>query len=165
MKQTKFLVFWNPYEEEIEFSKAQYFEHLFCYKQHVVMIDLKNNKDPRSLSLLREADLVVVFMKQSLECFETYFVRDYIPGDKTLFAITDYISDGMNDWPGILGQFRIPRNRLFFLPRHNQLQYVKESGLMYQYHQGKYENLSYEQTVGFYPNYKSLCDKIYSWLA
>lgn len=165
MKQTKFLVFWNPYEEEIEFSKAEYFNDLFQYQQNVVTIDLKNNKDPRSRRLLREADLVVVFMKQSKSCFDTYFTQDSIPGEKVLLVIMDYISDGVPEWPGILGQYRIPRTRLFILPFHNRLQYVKEQGLMHRYIQGAYEEQSYEKNVGFYQGFKELRERIYSSLA
>lgn len=164
MKQTKYLVYWNPYEEEVEFSKAEYFCDLCRYHQNVVTIDLKNNKDPRSLHLLREADLVVLFMKQDVTCFNTYFTQDYIPGDKVLFVITDYISDGVEDWPGVLAPYRIPRNHLFVLPFHNRLQYVKEQGLMSRYSSGGYTSLSYEKTLGFYESYKELCEKIYSSL-
>lgn len=165
MKQTKYLVYWNPYEEEIEYSKAEYFADLFQYQQNIVTVDLKNNKDPRSLRLLREADLVVVFMKQSKECFDTFFSRDYIPGEKVLLVITDYIFDGVPEWPGILGQYRIPRKRLFFLPFHNRLQYIKEQGLMHGYIQGLYADNPYEKNIGFYPGYKELRERIYSSLA
>ena len=165
MKQTKFLVFWNPYEEDIEFSKAEYFDHMFSECQNVVVIDLKNNKDPRSQRILREADLVVLFMPQDKACFDDYFTQDYIPGEKVLFVVIDYISDGVPDWPKILWQYRIPRQRLFFLPFHNRLQYVKEQGLMQRYQQGDYAACSYERAIGFYPGYKALCEKLYSSLA
>ena len=165
MKQTKYLVYWNPYEEEIEYSKAEYFDDLFRYQQNVVTIDLKNNKDPRSLKLLREADLVVVFMKQSVDCFDAFFSKDYIPGEKVLLVVTDYISDGTPEWPGVLGQYRIPKKRLFFLPFHNRLQYVKEQGLMHQYVQGQYNTLSYEKNRGFYQGFKELRERIYYSLA
>lgn len=164
MKQTKFIVFWNPYEEEIEFSKAEYFDDLFQFQQHVVMVDLKNNKDPRSLRLLREADLVVVFMKQSQECFDAFFTKDYISIDKVYFVITDFVADGTPEWPGILAQYRIPRHRLFLLSFHNRLQYVKEQGLMSRYNEGHYSGMSYEQTVGFYQGYKDLREKLYASL-
>lgn len=165
MKKTKYLVYWNPYEEEIEYSKAEYFDDIFRYHQNIVSIDLKNNKDPRSLRLLREADLVVVFMKQSKDCFDVYFTRDSIPGENVFFVIADYIADGTPEWPGILGQYKIPKKRIFFLPFHNRLQYVKEQGLMQGYIQGQYADNSYEQAVGFYQGYKELRKRIYESLA
>jgi len=128
MKKTKYLVYWNPYEEEIQHSIAEAFTDLFQCQQNIVTIDLKNNKDPRSLRLLREADLVVVFIKQSIKCFDLFFSRDYIPGEKVIYVITDYIFDGTPEWPAILGQYRIPRKRLFFLPFHNQMKYMTGQG-------------------------------------
>lgn len=161
MKETKYLVYWDPYEEDIEYSKADYFEDLFRLHNHIVEIDMKNNKDPRSLRILREADLVIVFMKQSEDCFEAFFSRDYIPGGNVFFVIMDYIFDGTPDWPGVLGKYRISKKRLFLLPFHNRLTYVREEGLMEQYAKGRYQDLPYEQSRDFYSCYKELREKIY----
>lgn len=126
MEKTKILVFWDPYEENLNFSRASFFTDLFQKNEDVVTIDLKNNKDPRSLQLLREADLVVVFIKQNEFCLNRYFVTDMVKNENIVYVIVDFILDGISDWRRALDRYRIPEEQLFVLPFDPRLQLFEE---------------------------------------
>lgn len=164
MSKTKFLVFWNPYEERIKFSKADFFVDLFSLEPNVVAIDLKNNKDPRSQNLLREADLVVVFLKQDEICLNHYFLHNLVRNENVIYVITDYIYDGLKDWPRILEQYRIPKEELFVLPFSHRLQFLKEHGGLDKIIEEEGQATPYENSVGFSKSYRSLREKIYQFL-
>lgn len=164
MSKTKILVYWNPYEEKIRFSKANYFLDLFEHEQNVVTIDLKNNKDPRSRNILREADLVVVFLKQDEACLNRYFLRDLVRNENVIYVIADYIYDGTKDWPQILERYRIPKSELFVLPFSHRLQFLKEQGGLERIIEEEGCGTPYEVTVGFSKSYRILREKIYQSL-
>ncbi len=164
MSKTKFLVYWDPYEEKCKFSKANFFLDLFQHHQNVVTVDLKNNKDPRSLSLLREADLVVVFLKQNENCFNQYFLHDLVRNEHVLYVIADYIYDGLRDWPKVLERYRIPKGDLFVLPFSHRLQFLHEYGDIERVIKDEGSNTPYEITVGFSKSYRMLRERIYQSL-
>ncbi|MBQ8662534.1 MAG: hypothetical protein IJ471_01615 [Eubacterium sp.] len=163
MSKTKFLVYWDPYEED-RFSWANYFLDLFEKEPHVVTIDLKNNKDPRSQSILREADLVVVFLRQDENCLDKYFIHDLVRNENVIYVITDYLYDGLKDWPRILERYRIPKSELFVLPFSHRLQLVSGQDGLHKVIDEESRNTPYEMTVGFSKSYRMLREKIYQSL-
>lgn len=163
MKKTKFLVFWNPYEKN-NFSKADFFAERFAMEENIVVIDLKNNKDPRSQSLLREADLVVVFLQQNEICLNHYFLHNLVRNEHVIYVIADYFYDGSKDWSWILERYRIPPEALFVLPYSNRLQFLEEHGGLDRIIEEEECTTPYEDLVGFSKRYRLLREKIYQSL-
>lgn len=164
MSNTKFLVLWSPYEDIPHASRANFFQDLFKQDQRVIVIDLKNNKDPRSQTLLREADLVVVFLKQELACLEQYFLYDLIRNHHIIYVIDDYINDGSTDWLRQMELYRIPKEQLFLLPYSPYLQLLYCYKDIAQVIEEKTPHIPFEQKEGVLQSYRRLQSKIYESL-
>lgn len=161
MSKTKFLVYWNPYEENITFSAANLFVDLFQNEEHVVAIDLKNNKDPRSLMLLREADLVVVFFKQNEFCLNRYFAKDLIRNENIIYVIKDFIYDGTRNWRRALERYRIPENQLFILPFDHRVQMLDNFGNLNRFVEEQGKDTHCESSLDFSKCFKLLRERIH----
>ena len=164
MNKTKFLVYWNPYDENIAFSIANFFADLFLENEHVVVIDLKNNKDPRSLFLLREADLVVVFFKQDEFCLNRYFVNDLVRNENVVYVIADFIYDGTGDWQRALNRYRIPENQLYILPFNQRMQMLGNLAEVHQFVEEEGKEPFCKSGMDFAKCYRKLRERIYDSL-
>lgn len=165
MSKTKYLVYWNPYEEDIHFSRANFFLDLFLKKEDVVTIDLKNNKDPRSLYLLREADLVVVFLKQNEFCLNRYFVNDLVRNEHIIYVIVDFVFDTHSDWRRALERYRIPMDQLFVIPFDQRMFLLEEPSQVLRFIQKTKCSADGGSNLDFLSCYRKLREKIYCSLA
>lgn len=164
MYQTKYLVLWSPYEDETHPSRTHFFCDLFEQDQRMVVIDLKNNKDPRSQTLLREADLVIVFLKQELACLEQYFLYDLVRNNHIIYVIADYIHDGSNDWLRQMELYRIPKEQVFLLPYSPYLQLLHRYEDIAQFLEEKTPRIPLNQKERVLNSYRRFQSKIYESL-
>lgn len=164
MSKTKFLALWSPYEDVPHTSRANFFQDLFEQDQRVVVIDLKNNKDPRSQTLLREADLVIVFLKQELACLEQYFLYDLVRNNHIIYVIADYIHDGSTDWFRQMELYRIPKEQVFLLPYSPYLQMLHRCEDIAQFLEEKTPHIPLHQKEGVLNSYRRFQSKIYESL-
>ena len=160
MCKTKMVVYWTPYQEYPAFSTTCFLDDLFEEQPQVVTVNLKNNKDPRSLYLLREADLVVVFLKQNEFFLNHYFVQDQVRNENIIYVMIDFVYDYHGDWSRIMNRYRIPEGRLFVIPFCQQSQGIKSplDAMRFLKHAQQSDFGGIEHT--FYCAYKRLREKL-----
>lgn len=161
MKKRKFLVFWNPFEEAPGYPGAEIFSDYVRDHAGVISADLKNNKDPHSVRLLKEADLIVVFLKQNQTCLDTYFSFYHLRQEKILYIIYDYFDSYTPNLEQMILRYRIPRERIVTLPFNNRLALALERGCLSGYLKGEKKVHPYERFTGFFDCFQQAVHKLH----
>lgn len=133
MKGSMILAFWTPGELETEYSRTELFSDLFDQWPELICIDLKNNKDPRSLRLLGEADLAVIWIKQDPARLRSFFDQLKRPDRNVIFIIYDYFE--LSDWnkSSLIRRYRICEDQICILPYNARLGWLSQNGCLKQY--------------------------------
>ncbi|MCU6762591.1 Uncharacterised protein [uncultured Roseburia sp.] len=164
MKQSILLSFFSPGEWKTEYSKTELFSDLFEQWPELICIDCKNNKDPRSLKLLREADLTVVWLKQDPVLLKNFFEQFNRADRNVIFIIYDYfeLSDWNKSW--LIQTYRIQEEQICVLPYNSRIGWLSEKGRLKQYLKSPCGNGISEYCSEFYWSFKEACRKIYQAL-
>ncbi len=121
MNHSYLIVFWSPSSIISSDLCIGYFSSCFQKYGDIQCLDCKNDQGNRTLRLIRQADLVVISLRQDEEklfrrlCEGTLRVSNYI------FLIPDYIPDPEYNLSKIAFTWRIPPNRLACIPYHPML--------------------------------------------
>ncbi len=89
-------------------------------------MDCGSRSDRRTCRLLRQADLVVIIVRQSRAEFCRIFCGNRINFPNCVWLIRDYIPGIAPDIDGILFEFRIPSSRLACVPYSPHLRNTKK---------------------------------------
>ncbi len=100
-------------------------------------IDCGRREDEWARELLRDADLVVVNLKQSTESFDRFFLHQVKLSKKCLYVIGNYQKESVYNRRNLERIYRIPENQLAVVPYNPEFQQALERGRLDKYMQGK----------------------------
>ncbi len=100
-------------------------------------IDCGSRSDAWTRQLLKEADLVVVNLKQSPQAFEHFFLQHSNIADKVIFFISNYQKDSVYNRKNIHRLYRIAPDQLAVIPYNPEFPYACEKGKLDKYMKGK----------------------------
>lgn len=100
-------------------------------------IDCGCRSDPWTMQLLREADLVVVNIKQSQQAFDHFFLQHSNISEKVIFFISRYQKDSIYNRKNIHRLYRIDPKRLAVIPYNPEFPHACEKGKLDKYMKGK----------------------------
>ncbi len=128
MMQPAYLItFWSPSAPPTSHGFCmEYFKRELAPFGNIQCLHLSDNRDKRTLQLLRQSDLVVVLLRQNygqlcrLFCFDSLRFANY------LYIITEYVPHPTLDLKHISFEFRIPAQRICAIPYTPRVQHNRE---------------------------------------
>ena len=102
-----------------------------CYVEKnmdVVFVNLADREDEDARKMMREADLLIVNMKQSEAVFDTFFAKYANISEHIFFLIGSYFAKGSCSKTYLCNKYRIAEENFGVIPFHPQLSYICEEG-------------------------------------
>ena len=164
MKKSTVLAFWTPGNWTKVYNKMELFEPLLGKDETLIFIDCHNQKDPHSLRLLWEADLVVVWLKQDPRELESYFSIPGALSAHVFYLIYDYFEECPWNCQALHRTWRIPEEQLGVIPYNSRLDWFDQKGRLKQYLTGCQGQEPYEDFFKFLPCLKQAAQKIHQAL-
>ncbi len=149
MKKSTVLAFWTPGNWTKGYTKMELFEQMLNGNESLICIDCHNQKDPHSLRLLWEADLVVVWLKQDPRELDAYFSSPGALSSHVLYLIYDYFETCPWNCRALCRTYRIPEEQLGVIPYHSRLDWIGRKGTLKQYLMDCKRQDPYEIFYGF----------------
>lgn len=100
-----------------------------CYAEQnmdAVLVNLADREDDEARKIMREADLLIVNMKQSEESFEAFFAKYANLSEHIFFLIGSYFTEGNCDRDYLCSKYRILEEDIGVIPFNPELQYICE---------------------------------------
>ena len=163
MNHTRFLAFWNPFEDVAGYPGAELFGGLFRRMSGIIYTDLKHNHDNRSMQILESADLAVVFLKQDYRSLDAFFAARQLRQGNILYCIYNYFEEKLPGIPAvddITLRYQIPKNYLAAIPYNRRLDTIAGKGHLGEYLQRKDMCDPYEEWSGFFRELKQAEEKL-----
>ena len=163
MNHTRFLAFWNPFEDMTGYPGAELFDGLFRRTSGIIYTDLKHNRDKRSMQILESADLAVVFLRQDYRSLDAFFATRKLRQENILYCIYNYFEEELPGIPlmeDIIMRYRIRTNCLAAIPYNHRLDAIADKGHLGEYLQRKGMYDPYEEWSGFFRNLRQAEDKL-----
>ncbi len=110
------VAFWNPFPISDPNPCIGYFSSFFQRYGNIQCLDFRDNRDSRTFSLLRQADLVVIILHQSHREFCSLTCNDSPRLPNCVYLVTDYVPGGGQSLRDFTFEFRIPPSRLACVP-------------------------------------------------
>ncbi len=105
----------------------RYLSSFFRKYGDIQCLDCGDRRDARTQKLLRQADLVVIALRQSLREFCSLFCQHGIRYPNCVWLVRDYVPGGTPDLKKLLYEFRIPSSRLASVPYSPRLREAKKN--------------------------------------
>lgn len=146
MDQSYLIAFWSPFS----FSAADYcMDFLSAFlKKHgdIQCLDCQNNSDSRTMRILHQADLVVIGLPQSYRKICDYFCRFAHHFSNFIYMIVNYFPDPETSLQRISHDFRVPPERISFIPFDSRYREASRIGTAGKYLQSLPMTSSFEFT-------------------
>ncbi len=110
------VTFWSPFAEPDTEPYLWYFASVFRRYGDIQCLNLKNNQDLRTRSLLLQADLVVIPLRQSHRELCQLICHCDLRLPNAVLLILDYVGESDPTLKDIAVEFRIPFSRLACVP-------------------------------------------------
>ncbi len=113
---TYFVAFWSPFPIDSGKCYIDYFSMELHKFANIQCVDCKNNRDPNTWRILRQASLVVIPVRQSHSDFWHIFGKEALRFKNCVFLMVDYFPNPDVTLEHFLSPYRISRDRLVCIP-------------------------------------------------
>lgn len=103
----------------------------------VTLIDCGNRTDEWTRQVIREADLLVVNLRQTSASFDEFFIKYANLASKVIYLVGNYQKDSVYNKQNLRRIYRIPKNRLAVVPFNQEFWQACEKGRLDKYMKGK----------------------------
>ena len=100
-------------------------------------IDCGNRMDDWTMQMMREADLVVVNLKQTAEAFDKFFLQHRNLAPKVIYLVGNYRKESVYNKRNLQRIYRIPKEKLAVMPVNQEFWQACEKGRLDKYMKGK----------------------------
>ena len=107
-----------------------------CYiekNMDFIFVNLADREDEEARKMMREADLLIVNIKQSQSAFDTFFMKYANLSEHIFFLIGSYFAKGSCDKVYLCNKYRIAEEAVGVIPFHSKLAYICEKGKLDDY--------------------------------
>jgi len=133
MNHTYIIAFWSLSPLPSDSICMGYFTSSLRMFGDIQCLNCQNRRDRRTLRLLRQADLVVVALRQSHREFCDYFCKNVLPVSNCLYLVVDYLPDRELSLEHFSREFRIPPSQLICIPYNPEHREIYRSSLAHRY--------------------------------
>lgn len=103
----------------------------------VTFIDCGNHMDGWTKQVIKEADLLVVNLKQTSASFDEFFLKNGSLAAKVLYLVGNYQKESVYNKQNLRRIYRIPKEHLAVIPFNPEFQQACEKGRLDKYMKGK----------------------------
>lgn len=121
MNHSRYIAFWSPSPTLTSDLCMDYFSSFFKKYGDIQCLDCKNDRDRRTLKLMKLADLVVITLPQNRKAISGLLCEGSLRFSNYIILISDYIPDPEFNLSEIASVWRIPPARLGCIPYHPAL--------------------------------------------
>lgn len=116
MNNSYIVAFWSPFPISATDYCMDFLSSFLKRYGDIQCLDCKSGFDTRTLRLMRQADLVVIGLRQNYREICNYFCRITCRFFNYIYVIVDYFPEQETNLLRIAHEFRIPRSRLTCIP-------------------------------------------------
>ncbi|MCD8364644.1 MAG: hypothetical protein LUC83_02295 [Clostridiales bacterium] len=116
MNHTYIIAFWSLSPLSSRHFCMDFFVSSLKNFGDIQCLDCRNNRDSRTMHLLRQADLVVVALRQSYREICDFFCNATLRFSRCVYLIVDYFPDREFDLARISFEFRVPPSQIACIP-------------------------------------------------
>lgn len=116
MNNSYIIAFWSPFPISAADYCMDFISSFLKRYGDIQCLDCKNGLDTRTLRIVRQADLVVIGLRQNYREICDYFCRITCRFLNYIFMIVDYFPEHESSLARIAHEFRIPQSRLACIP-------------------------------------------------
>lgn len=149
MKNSYIIAFWSPLSRHNMQFYTDFFSVYLRKYGDIQCLDCQNRRDPRTLHLLHQMDLVIIGLPQNPRLLTSYFCHTFEHFKNIRYVIIDYFPRGAIDAKTLCRQYRIPENQLARIPYNARYLEALRLGRASRYLEFNSKDLAYEEIIDF----------------
>ena len=149
MKKSYIIAFWSPFQIPSMSFCTDFFSPILKEYGNIQCLNCQHFSGKRTFYLLRQADLVVIGLKQDPRLLDVYFTHLTGHFSNIMYIIMDYFSKESVSIEKICLDYRIPRQRIARIPYNIRFYEAARRGQAQRYLRFRHEQSGYERYTGF----------------
>lgn len=152
MKNSKVAVSWSPEDSSDIYEKTELFGDILTeYCPELIWINCKNAKDLRAKQMVREADLLILWLRQDSGHMEQYIAGARGVQKPVIYVICDYFESCSVNKKALIRKYRIKEECLCAIPYNPRMDCFSQRGMLKSYlAKGRIGHGPYEEYCGFF---------------
>ncbi len=120
MKKSYIIAFWSPIQSSHPQFCLDYFIPFFQRYGDIQCLDFQSRNDPRTMHLLKQADLVVIGLPADSAYFHSFFCEGHMPFFNVCYALLDYFPCLESEAFRLCQLYRLPEQLTLHVPYNVQ---------------------------------------------
>ena len=120
MKESYIIAFWSPIQSSHPQFCLDYFIPFLQKYGDIQCLDFQSHNDPRTMHLLKQADLVVIGLPADSAYFHSFFCEGHMPFPNVCYALLDYFPCLESETNKLCKEYRIPEQLILHIPYNVQ---------------------------------------------